>query len=338
MSRDKTTDELEAALARRSAYPVDEALRIFHGPGDGTGALRELALDRFGRHLWITRWGTRRDSDAEAALRIFIERHFASAVELVRPEKELPEEPRAYCGTPPADPFAAAEGPARFWIKLLGARHPGLFLDHRPVREWLLANARDLRVLNAFAYTGSLSVAAGLGGAREVTTLDLSRPVVRWARDNWELNGLPAEHARFIDGDVFDWLPRLAKKGTRYDCVILDPPSFSRGPKGVFSTAKDLARLHAAALGTLEPAGGLLITSINSANVTRRQYELEVRRALEETGFTWAETLHEISQPATFPARDAADAYLKGWIIRVAKSSGSGAANSRKGASSASIG
>ena len=63
----------------------------------------------------------------------------------------------------------------------------GLFLDHRPLRAWLEKNARGWRVLNTFAYTGSLSVAAGLGGASHATTLDLSGATLRWARENQAL-------------------------------------------------------------------------------------------------------------------------------------------------------
>ncbi len=319
----KALAELRAALARREGG--EGALRIFHGPGEGTGALADVALDRFGRHVWITRWGSggverdaRRDPATEAALKAFIAENFESAAELVRPEKGLPEEPVVYFGAPPVEPFAVREGRARFWIKLQGARHPGLFLDHLPVRQWLEKNSNGLRVLNTFAYTGSLSVASGLGAAAHVTTLDLSKPVVRWARENWTLNGLPDDRARFIDGDVFEWLPRLSKKKDElFDCVILDPPSFSRGKKGTFSTSKDLFRLHRLALATLKPEGGLLITSINSANVSRRQYESEVLRAIEDAGFGLAETIHEVSLPETFPTRAPEDAYLKGWILRL---------------------
>src|SRR6202041_44691 len=142
-------------------------------------------------------------------------------------------------------------------------KHPGLFLDHAPLRAWLKENSKGLNVLNTFAYTGSLSVAAGVGGAKKVTTLDLSRPTLEWARENWELNRLAEKNSDFIFGDYFEWIPRLAKKNQLFDCVILDPPSFSRGKKGGFSTTKDLRTLHELALDCVAPEG-VLVTSINS--------------------------------------------------------------------------
>src|SRR5690606_24981460 len=151
-------------------------------------------------------------------------------------------------GEVPAGHFSVSEGGRSFLVQLQGVRHPGLFLDLAPLRDWLQARSQGWRVLNAFAYTGSLSVAAGRGGASHVTTIDLSRPTIRWAEENWRENVLPESSARFIAGDVFEWLPRLRREKAEYDCLILDPPSFSRGKKGSFSTAKDLRRLHELAI------------------------------------------------------------------------------------------
>jgi 23S rRNA (cytosine1962-C5)-methyltransferase len=179
-----------------------------------------------------------------------------------------------------------------------------------------MERARGWKVLNTFAYTGSLSVAAGLGGAEHVTTLDLSKPTVRWAQDNWELNGLAADRGRFISGDVFEWLPRLGREGRLFDAIILDPPSFSRGNKGSFSTSKDLTMLHRLAMELLAERG-TLITSINSANVSWAQYEKDVLSAARELGHEY-EVLSRIDLPETFPTplSQPQARYLKGWILR----------------------
>jgi 23S rRNA (cytosine1962-C5)-methyltransferase len=285
------------------------ALRVFHGPGEGTGALAEVAVDRFGDHYWVTEWG---GAGARPELADFLcARGARSAVVLARPERGVPDVPAVLLGVPPEGRFAVEEGRARFLIQLRGARHPGLFLDHAPLRAWLLAHARGWTVLNTFAYTGSLSVAAGLGGAAHVTTLDLARPAVAWARENWELNGLAASSAEFLADDVFARLPRLARQERRFDCVILDPPSFSRGKKGSFSTAKDLGRLHALAFDVLAP-GGTLVTSINSANVPWRKFEADVRGATKRK----LRLVEKLGLPATFPARTPEQRYLKGLVLR----------------------
>jgi 23S rRNA (cytosine1962-C5)-methyltransferase len=309
--------ELEAAWKLREKLDVfskSEAVRIFHGPGEGTGPLADISIDRFGDHYWITEWT--KCSELEKIGK-FLEAHGArSAVHLFRPAKGLPQNPIVLFGEPPKKKFPVREGDISYLIQLTGTKHPGLFLDHAPLREWLKENSRGLTVLNTFAYTGSLSVAAGVGGAKKVTTLDLSKPTLEWARENWDLNRLSAKSADFIFGDYFEWIPRLAKKAQLFDCVILDPPSFSRGKKGGFSTAKDLIKLHELAFEVLAP-GGILITSINSANISRKKYYWEVHTAAK-TGKREIKILHEIELPQTFPTRTASEEtrYLKGWILK----------------------
>ncbi|MGZ3699539.1 MAG: class I SAM-dependent methyltransferase, partial [Bdellovibrionota bacterium] len=237
--------ELERAWQWREKsglFSESEALRVFHGPGEGSGALAELAIDRFGEHYWVTDWGGY--AKCAPAITAFLRgKRAQSAVVLLRPDKGIPATPQIILGKPPESRFTVSEAGARFRIQLLETKHPGLFLDHLPLRHWLRARARGWRVLNTFAYTGSLSVAAGLGGAAQVTTLDLSKPTVQWAEENWKENGLAASAADFVFGDVFDWLPRWKRQERRFECVILDPPSFSHGKKGNFSTAKDLQRI-----------------------------------------------------------------------------------------------
>ena len=291
------------------------ALRVFHGPGEGAGALRDWAMDA-SASITGSRVGTAAARAAAGAGRLLEIQRSPVRRRTGPPREGVAPLPEPLLGEPPREPFEAREGAARYWIRSLGSRHPGLFLDHAPLRQWLQDHARGWRVLNAFAYTGSLSVAAGLGGAAQVTTLDLAKPAVRWAEDNWRLNGLAEERGRFIAGDVFEWLPRLARQGD-FDCVVLDPPSFSRGKKGTFSTAKDLQKLHELALELL-PRGGTLATSINSANVPRAKFEADVRAAARAQGRK-LRVLHEIGLPETFPVRRGEDRYLKGWVFEVSR-------------------
>src|SRR5207302_10719388 len=115
----------------------------------------------------------------------------------------------------------------------------GLVLDQRDNRRRLLTGhiaagfelgvgvQAALEILNTFAYTCAFSVCAAKAGAR-TTSLDLSKKYLEWGKRNFTLNRLdPAGHD-FIYGDTFAWLRRLAKKRRRFDCVVLDPPTFSR--------------------------------------------------------------------------------------------------------------
>lgn len=306
------------------------SVRLFHGPGEGTGPWRDLAIDRYGDHAWVTEWESEKASAPQGASRPlprkpmhaeiarFLEaKGLRSGVILARPERDVPQEPVALFGTPPQDPFTVEESGNRFRIRLLGSRHPGLFLDHAPLRQWLMKRSRGWNVLNTFAYTGSLSIAAARGGAAHVTTLDLANSAIRWARENWELNQFAEEKARFIAGDVFEWLPRLKREGKQFDCVILDPPSFSRGDKGRFSTAKDLERLHGLALDLVSD-GGMMVTSINSANVPWSKYEGDLLNAAASRKLELI-VRGRIDQPETFPSplKDGAARYLKGFILSI---------------------
>lgn len=305
----------------------DGALRVFHGPGEGRGAWSRIAVDRYGEHFWVTEWESEGESPLERAsgglVDFYLKRGARSVCLLERPLRGLPAQLKCLGGTAPSGPFTVTEGRRKYEIRF-GGNQTGLFLDHAPLRDWLETSMRGKRVLNTFAYTGSLSIAAGLGGAALVTTLDLAKPAVEWARVNWKLNGLPESsvdsRAEFLARDTFEELPRMKRAGERFDCVILDPPSFSRGKKGgSFSTAKDLRKLHELAFAVLEP-GGVLVTSLNSANLSRTDYARDVFEAARTQGLALS-VIREIGLPETFPTPlDAERArYLKGWILRVSK-------------------
>lgn len=229
-----------------------------------------------------------------------------------------------------------AEVPARFEIRENGVRYEvslaegysyGLFLDQRDNRRRLLrghvaagfpfpeGGLAGREVLNCFAYTGGFSVCAALAGAR-VTTLDLSRKYLDWARRNFELNGVdPAQH-EFIYGDCFDWIRRLAKKGRQYAVVLLDPPTFSRSKEsGDFRAESDYGRLVTQAAGVLAP-GGVLFASTNAARLEPERFLAEVRAGLGKAGRR-VRAEHYVPQPPDFPVSREEPAYLKTVWMRV---------------------
>jgi len=99
----------------------------------------------------------------------------------------------------------------------------GLFLDHRWLRRTVQSQSKNKRVLNLFCYTGSLSVAAALGGAGRVDSVDTSKTYLQWAKDNFDLNNIKGKH-RFIRQDVMAFLEACHDD---YDLIIADPPTFS---------------------------------------------------------------------------------------------------------------
>ena len=158
----------------------------------------------------------------------------------------------------------------------------GLFSDARGARAWV-RGAGAGRVLNLFAYTCGFGLSAALGGTTEVKNVDLSRRVLSWGQENYALSGLPAPDTDFLYGDVFGWLPRLAKRARPFDLVVLDPPSFARRGKEVWRAAQDYASLVAGAAALTAP-GGRLLCLLNHAGLTHAGLDRQVRAGLSLAG------------------------------------------------------
>ncbi len=156
-----------------------------------------------------------------------------------------------------------AEGDARFLVNLTDFHDTGLFLDNRFVRAYVKERSQGIRLLNLFAYTGSVTVSAVLGGAASSTTIDLSNTYVEWAAQNYELNGVDLNAHEIVRADCLAWL-REAEKGLhgsdKYDLIYFDPPTFSNS-KGM-DESFDVQRDHAAwidrALGLMRDTGCLI--------------------------------------------------------------------------------
>src|SRR5690606_9942629 len=116
----------------------------------------------------------------------------------------------------------------RFYVNLRDYLDTGLFLDHRPVRRWIQQNAKGLRFLNLFCYTGAATVHAAKGGARRTTSVDLSGTYINWARRNLTLNGFSEQQHQFIQADCMQW---LEESRDRFDLIFLDPPTFSNSKR-----------------------------------------------------------------------------------------------------------
>jgi 23S rRNA G2069 N7-methylase RlmK/C1962 C5-methylase RlmI len=161
--------------------------------------------------------------------------------------------------------MVVVEGGLRFRVNLGDYLDTGLFLDHRVTRSRLRDAARGTRFLNLFAYTGTATVYAAAGGARETTTVDLSATYLEWARANLALNGLEGPMHRRVQADVREWLQDARTRGERYDLIFCDPPTFSNSKRmeGVFDVQRDHAALIDDCMALLAP-DGLLVFSTNA--------------------------------------------------------------------------
>ncbi|MBA4379278.1 MAG: SAM-dependent methyltransferase [Anaerolinea sp.] len=175
--------------------------------------------------------------------------------------------------TPLAPPISACASAAgrnggtvgglRFWAQTTPGRHLGVFPEGAANWDWcsrLILNRREktqsnnsadlafsaVNVLNLFGYTGLATLAAACAGAR-VTHVDASKKAITWARENQALSGLADKPIRWIVEDALKFVQREARRGVKYDGILLDPPKFGRGPKGeVWEVFKSLPELLAA--------------------------------------------------------------------------------------------
>ena len=139
-----------------------------------------------------------------------------------------------------------------FALKPFSFKHTGLFPEQAVNWDWFsgkIASAgRPVRVLNLFAYTGGATLSAAAAGA-SVTHVDASKGMVTWAKENAALSGLEKAPVRWLVDDCVKFVEREIRRGNHYDGIIMDPPSYGRGPKGeiwkIEDSIHDLIRLTA---------------------------------------------------------------------------------------------
>ena len=185
----------------------------------------------------------------------------------------------------------------KFGIDFTAGYSVGLFVDQRGNRKFV-REAKPKRVLNCFAYTCSFSVAAASAGAQTVS-LDLSKKSLTRGRENFSLNELSTEGHQFIADDVRPVLRRMARRGDKFDMIILDPPTFSRTKGGpAFHVEKDFEDLIAAALEIADRDAKILL-STNCETLSEQNLERMARFSLKLTRRTGS--LHRQPPPADFP-------------------------------------
>ncbi|WP_438038812.1 class I SAM-dependent methyltransferase [Sorangium sp. So ce128] len=301
------------------------ALRLVHGAGDG---LPSVSVDLYGEHLVVSLFGAGegepgappRDLVLDAAHRLGAKGVYlkarpkhASVIVDARREEFAPR--HAVRGEDAPEEFTVLEHGLPFKVRLGDGLSTGIFLDQRENRRRVRELARGARVLNLFAYTGAFTVAAVAGGARESVTVDVSRGVVAWARDNLAAIGAdPAAHV-VVEADVFPWLKAAAQSDRRFDLVVLDPPSFATTKKSRFSAASDFGALAALAFRVLAP-GGRLLACTNHRGIARARFRRHLHEAAREAGCDVVQ-MKDLPDPVDFPSEPGAEPHLKSVLASV---------------------
>lgn len=326
-------DDLLRALERRGALlsalaaEGTDCVRLFHGTVEGRPG---LTVDRYGPVLLAQTWGAPlAEGELEAIARTIDDTLGTTLVPVWndRGERERAPLDDVRLGAPIGHELGIAYD--------VRPRHRGqdplLFLDLRAGRRWVKAHADGKRVLNLFAYTCGVGLAACAGGAREVWNVDFAKSALEVGRANAERNGFAAERFRTLHEDALPMLRQLAGlpvkgRGARgrqltrfeprtFDVVVLDPPRWARTPFGAIDVERDYPSLVKPAL-LATASGGVLVATNHLPHVEREEFERMIRRTGEKCGRPIA-SLEMLSPEEDFPSPDGRPP-LKIALVRVA--------------------
>ena len=318
---------LDAALARRAAlfgpltaFGETDGYRVLNGESDGFPG---LVVDRYAGVLVMKIYTAAWFAHLRRMLELFAARapDFAVVLRLSRNIADKAGEIGLHDGQviygEAGDSVIFRESGLRFEAEVRQGQKTGFFLDQRENRRRVEGLSAGRRVLNAFSFSGGFSLYAARGGAREVTSLDISAHALRSAERNFALNPeLSAPH-HTVQADVFAWLPSSAEKGggADYDLVILDPPSLARREAEREGAIRAYARLAHDGLTRLAP-GGILVSASCSAHVSAEEFEDAVMSAVRRSGRRWRKLLssrHAPDHHASFAEAE----YLKAVFVQL---------------------
>lgn len=283
---------LSQALARRRLIDGSgqtNTWRAVNGEGDG---LPGLVLDRYD-HVWVLRLYSRA-----------WERHLPTLIAMIAAIPEVKTIYRRFGvgrvddqeggevlhGPPPPEALVVQEYGMRLLVRVMQGQKTGLFLDQREHRRMVSGWSSGRTVINLFSYNGGFSVAAALGGAKRVISVDQAAPAIEDARENFRLNGISPDGHGFEAADVFTW------KGPAAELVICDPPSLTHRREDDSAARKAYRDLHRHIAPMCRE---LLATSSCTARLSWERWEEAIREGLKgESAWT---ALHRSGEPLDHP-------------------------------------
>ncbi len=286
---------LTKALDARAAL-LDErhqtALRLFNGFSEGAAS---LAVDLYGSTLVIHDYaGPAGDEVGVRAVAATLRERlpFVKAVLWKVRESERAElrNGRQLVGQRGDLDRRIEEDGVSYSLSLDLNRDASFYLDTRNLRAWAHKTLAGKKVLNAFAYTGSLGVAAMAAPAAQVVHVDINKTFLNLAKDSYALNGFPVKKADFLAANFFEAAGRLKKDGRLFDCLFLDPPFFSKTEGGTVDLESESARL----LNKARPLigdGGLLVAVNNALFLSGAEWMMTLQGLCQDGYLEFAETI-----------------------------------------------
>lgn len=253
-----------AVSLRKSLFgPTTTGYRLLNGEGDSTPG---LVVDVYGDTAVLKLDGPGPIGFWDA---IGVAEWIAQAIGVrcvYERRKERGREGRVLVGEEPHEPASFLENGLKFTADVLRGQKTGFFLDQRDNRHLIRGLARGHSVVNLFSYTGGFSIAAGVGGATHVTTIDLAQPAIEAAKDHWIKNDLPDSQHAAIAVDAFEFLQTAGSQRKRWDIVIVDPPSFAPNHESVARATAAYQTLIAGG-ARIVTRGGLLAAASCSSHI-----------------------------------------------------------------------
>ena len=295
--------------------------RFFNGNGDGIGG---LSIDYFDGYYLITWYskGIYKFKDAIlTALKevidfkgIYHKRRFDTKGQYLQESSDFLD------GSKAPEPLIVKENGVKFAIYLDDGAMVGVFLDQRDVRKTILQKyAKDKVVLNTFSYTGAFSIFAALGGAKKTTSVDLAKRSLPKTSEMFSINNIDPKSQEIVVADVFDYFKFAKKKGFSYDVVVVDPPSFARSKKRVFSVAKDYSKLLQEIIA-ITNKNGVIVASTNYANFDMIHFKKIINKAFRDEGVKYKiEQSFQLPKDFRVNSNLLDDNYLKVVFIRLLK-------------------
>ncbi len=285
------TQKIKDAISYRKDLFRDQtttAFRLFNGEGDGIGG---LTIDYFDGYYLITWYSQGIYSFKEPILKalkslveykgIYHKRRFDTKGQYLESESDY------LCGKRAPKPLIVKENNINFAIYLDDGAMVGIFLDQREVRDTIKREyVKGKSVLNTFSYTGAFSVAAALGGAKETTSVDLAKRSLPKTKEQFTINNIDLEKQKIIVADVFEYFKIAKKRGLSYDLIVVDPPSFARSKRKVFSAAKDYTKLLKEVIA-ITNKNGVIVASTNAANFDMKRFKTFINKAFKEANIRY---------------------------------------------------
>ena len=310
---------IRTAIARRvHLAEKTDAMRLFHAESDGVPG---LIADKYGDVIVLQLLTAGIDAQRALLARLLMEESgvntiFERSDADVRELEGLPARNGLVIGQPLPAETVIIENGMKIAVDIAHGHKTGFYLDQRDNRALTTSLARNADVLNCFCYTGTMSVAALVGGARSVLSIDSSAPSLQMAAHNLQLNDQDTSRAEWLDADVFLALRKLRDQAKSFDLIILDPPKFAPTAQHAEKAARAYKDINLLGLKLLRP-GGYLMTFSCSGGISADLFQKIVAGAALDAHVD-AQIVQRLGPGADhpvalhFPEGD----YLKGLLLR----------------------